>query len=76
VKDGSVEVKHLGTEEVISDMLTKALGGKKFRELRTKLLGYCDHGGMLNVIDDDPKKIYSTAERSATAGVPLEMPLL
>ena len=37
---GEIEVKYMPTDEMIADILTKPLQGKKFIELRTKLLNW------------------------------------
>ena len=37
VKDGSVEVDHIATEEQLADILTKGLGRARFQELRAKI---------------------------------------
>jgi hypothetical protein len=38
VKTGEVIVKHLGTKQMIADIMTKPLPGPQFKELRRKLL--------------------------------------
>jgi hypothetical protein len=40
VDEGDVKLNYLPTEEMVSDLLTKPLIGKRFRDLRAKLMGY------------------------------------
>ena len=40
LKQGHLRVKHLGTSDMIADILTKPLTGALFTKLRDLLLGY------------------------------------
>ncbi len=42
IKDGDVVLTHIGTEDMIADVLTKALVGEKFRRFTIALLGEQD----------------------------------
>jgi hypothetical protein len=37
VERGDIELEHIGTNEELADTLTKALGAKRFHELREKI---------------------------------------
>ena len=40
IEDGTIQPVHVGTEDMIADILTKALVGKKFKNFTIALLGY------------------------------------
>ena len=40
IKSGDINLRHLGTEDMIADILTKPLQGELFVRLRDLLLGY------------------------------------
>jgi len=40
IKSGEIKLQHMGTEDMIADILTKPLQGELFRKLRDLLLGY------------------------------------
>jgi hypothetical protein len=40
ISNGEVRIKHLGTDRMIADILTKPLLGETFERLRDLLLGY------------------------------------
>ena len=40
IEDGTIQLVHIGTEDMIADILTKALVGKKFKSFTIALLGY------------------------------------
>ena len=40
IKSGEIKLQHMGTEDMIADILTKPLQGELFKKLRDLLLGY------------------------------------
>ena len=40
IKSGEIKLQHLGTEDMIADLLTKPSQGERFARLRDFLLGY------------------------------------
>ena len=40
VEDGTIEMVYVPTDELVADVLTKPMGGSKFKYLRAKLLGW------------------------------------
>ena len=42
VKKKEVEVKHISTDDQLADLLTKGLVEVKFKNLRDKLMGWCE----------------------------------
>ena len=44
IKEGEVEIRHMGTDWMLADYLTKPLGGEKFIRFRDSILGLVDSG--------------------------------
>ena len=46
IDDGDIAIKYVPSEELVADLLTKAMTGAKFKYLRKKLLGLLDEEGV------------------------------
>ena len=46
IDDGDIAIKYVPSEELVADLLTKAMTGAKFKYLRKKLLGLLDDEGV------------------------------
>jgi hypothetical protein len=42
VESGAVELVHVGTEDTVSDFLTKSIIGDRFRKFKVMLMGVCE----------------------------------